>query len=175
MVRKGSYITVSLLILSFFWVSKNEINSYFIDELTGWKASDQIIVQENLLKQVRGFLVEPALFFFDLSEERSKFRFYEVSVLSTFNNWTNYHLGTNKNSNCRSIFYHFEKERLLELVNKTGNSIKLKANAYCISSGVAYFQDMEFDLDHFYAYKIRDKQFIDEKNEIVDYLTKLSK
>lgn len=173
--RTMSYLVISLLILAFFITSKNEINSYFINELIGWKASDQRLVQENLLRQVKGLLEEPALFFFDLSDERSQFRFYEVSALSTFINWTNYHLGTNKNSSCRSVFYHFEKERLLELVHKRGNSIKLKANAYCISNGVAHFQNMEFDLEHFYAYKIRDKQFIDEKNEIVEYLLKENK
>lgn len=164
--RTMSYLVISFLILTFFITSKNEIDSYFVDELIGWKASDQRIVQENLLKQVRGSFGEPALFFFDLSEESSNYRFYEVSALSTFINWTNYHMGTNENSSCRSIFYHFEKERLLELVNKTGNSIKLKASAYCISSGVAYFQDMEFDLDHFYAYRIENKQFIDITQEV---------
>ncbi len=173
--RVRSYVVISLLLLTFLMISKNEINSYFIDELIGWKASDQTIIQENILKQVKGFLGEPALFFFDLSEERSNYRFYEVAALSTFINWTNYSLRTNENSSCRSVFYHFEKGRLLELVSKTGNSIKLKANAYCISSGVAYFKNIEFDIDHFYAYKIKNKQLIDEKNEVVEYLTKPSK
>lgn len=173
--RTMSYLVISFLILTFFMTSKNEINSYFINELTGWKASDQIIVQENLLKQVKGLLGEPALFFFDLSDERSQYRFYEVAALSTFHYWTNYQLGTNENSSCRSVFYHFERERLLEIVDRKGDSIKLKGYAYCISNGVEHFQNMEFDLDHFYAYKLKNKQLINEKNEIVDYLLRENK
>lgn len=172
--RVSSYIIMSLLVVIFFMSSKNEIKSYFVDELTGWKASDQIVVQENLLKQVKGLLGKPALFFFDFSDEKSQYRFYVVAALSTFHYWTNYTLGTNENSSCRWAHDHYDKEKLAELVNKTGSSIKLKTRAYCILSGIESYQNVEFDLDHVYAYRIRNKQFIDITSEMRNELAGLT-
>ena len=165
--RDISYIGISFLLLTFLITSKNEIDNYFINELTGWKASDQQEMQDKILNVVQIRNEGSTLYLFDTSDDAKNYRFYEVSSLPTLPQWMNYRMGSKDINVCRTAFYG-DRKRLSEFIVQTKDGYIIKYPGYCIENGVQTYKEILFKPNNLFSYKLKDMEVLDITDEVLN-------
>lgn len=155
-----------LTMLPLYLISSKEINTTFTALLqTGYKASDQEQMKSKLLSYIKEPLDKnPALFYFE-SEEKV---FYPVYLIvgfeqtMLFRNW-------DVVNGCIGIIY--DKSILEKSVSVKDGIEGFQVSSLCVSDYFAVERrNVFFRPDNFYAFKLKDKNVVDIKEEVLKNL-----
>ncbi|MDD5415744.1 MAG: hypothetical protein PHE48_01920 [Candidatus Daviesbacteria bacterium] len=155
-----------LTILPLYLISGKEINTTFTALLkTGYKASDQEQMKSRLLSYIKEPLDKnPALFYFE-SEEKIFYPVYLVvgfEQTMLFRNWEVV-------NGCVGIIY--DKSVLEKSVAVKDGIEGFQASSLCVSDYFAVERrNVFFRSDNFYAFRLKDKNVVDIKEEVLKNL-----
>lgn len=162
------YILIGFLfltILPLYLISAKEINTTFTYLLqTGYKASDQKQMKSKLLSYIKEPLDKnPALFYFETQEQI----FYPISLLVGFEEEMHFRNWELVNG-CVGLIY--DKVRLEKSVAVKENVKGFSAASLCVDSFGAGWSEMFYKPENFYAFKLKDKDAIDIKQDVLNEL-----
>lgn len=167
------YILIGFLFLvipSLYLISNKEINTTFT-YLTniGYGASEQEEIKRKLLSHLKYPLdVRDTLFYLDTTEEFQNPLFYPVTLISGFEKKMHFRNFDIING-CVGLI--IDKDSLRKSV-VTKNDVKgFNANSLCVEnySGVGT-SEIFYRVDNFYAFKLKDKEVIDIKEDVLEEL-----
>lgn len=167
---KVIYVFITIYLTIFFIINRNQIYHHFMsNDNIGRGAYDQIVMQKKILELYTNKLnKEDTLFYFDTDYANA--RYYSETILQAFPYWMHILRSNNYPSGCIAYLINSEKDplKLGDFIEKKGNSIKFKSSSYCVKGRqLSVTQFSEIDLDNIYAFRIRDKQIKDSKEEFL--------
>lgn len=167
-----SVISVIILFILIFLMNYKQISEHFkLLTESGRGSADQKMMQERVMKEVGGLKnLSPMLFYFDGFGIGTDSTFYAETLLLTLPSWMHMQNGRLVNG-CVESFYQSKTELAKLVVVKDGE----KAFAYrgfCIDVGGrgAYYQDLLYKPENFYAFKIEGRKLINIKQEVLEEL-----
>ncbi|MEK7616900.1 MAG: hypothetical protein AAB414_02510 [Patescibacteria group bacterium] len=160
--RFFGFMTLAIFIplLFFIFLNVQEIKAFFNFQLaSGFGVEDKKKMRDQLIQLTPNLSNNsPSLFYFDFSEDQERGYYYDNTLTGGFNTWMLWHPGINLNKRLApKVFWNDPK--------------KLKS-AYLSKDGVwgFNFENEFFELENFYALRLKDKIIYDIKAEILQNL-----
>lgn len=170
-ILQGISIGVIIITLvAFYLLSKNLIRSYFnhVNE-NGRAAKGQQLIQDRFREKIKNIdPTKPALFYFDTSQLSRDRPFYTEGLLSIFPFFMHIQ-GNNLVDGCVEVFYD-TKQKLLDLIKTKDGEKGFVYRSLCVENGTGGYREMFYKPENFYAFKIKNKDFIDIKEETLKEL-----
>lgn len=169
-VRIFIKILVVLILLTIFLINKEVINKFFISMSSkGRNYEDQQMIQNRFRKQLNNFdYSKPAFFYFDGSDLGKDGTFFGEAFLSTFPHW--FHVKDNKLiDGCAEVFYA-DRIQLASLIQVKDGEKGILYKSLCVKDGKAWNQEMFYKKENIYAFKLKNRDFVDIKLEILEEL-----
>lgn len=148
------------LFILFININVKEIQYFFNYQLiSGFGAADK-----NLMRnQLNGYLnnlsdTKTSLFYFDFMEDNDRGYYYDNTLLGGFGTWMLWHPSINFNKDFAPKAF-WNNPKLLKESLQTMNGEK-----------VIIFEKKFYNINNFYAFKLKDKKIIDIKSEILNQL-----
>lgn len=148
---------VFIPLLFYINVNIQQINAFFNYQLqSGFSAADK-----NLMRgQLNSYLTKlsndkPSLFYFDFAEDQIGGYYYDNALLAGFESWMLWHPSINFNKDIAPKAFWNNFTLLQKSVYTKDGMVKIR------------FNDREYELDNFYAFKVKDKKLVDIKQEIL--------
>lgn len=162
------FIPLLFMFVSIFWMSSQEIQGRFKDLLkNGRSAKGQTLIQErfrNVIKEID--LTKPALFYFDTSDLEGEGPFYSEGFLIAFPFWM--HFQDNKLiDGCFEILYLNEHSGLQPYVKEQNGVKGFVYRSLCVENGEVSQKEILYKPENFYAFKIKNRDFINIKEEVL--------
>lgn len=159
------------LIIAIFLMSSQEIRLRFSYLLkNGRSAEGQVLIQDRFRSSIGGIdLTKPALFYFDTSDIEGEGPFYSEGFLIAFPFWM--HFEDNKlRDGCFEILYLNEHKQLLPYIREQDGRKGFFYRSLCVDKGKVSYKEILYGAENFYAFKIKNKDFIDIKEEVFEEL-----
>ena len=159
-----------LSIILFYFANRQLIYTYFNSaNLNGRAASGQIFLQSKFKEKIKQFnQTEPMLFYFDTSEIENG-PFYTESFLSSFPFWMRFQ-GTQLIDGCSERIYLNEYKQLIPYIKEQDGQKGFFYKGLCVENGKGGYKDIFYKPDNFYAFKLKNKDFIDIKKNLLKEL-----
>lgn len=165
---------ISLLILLIFTstlitlINVNVTTKRFAYLLANGRSSlGQQIIQGKFREKIKDIdLFNSALFYFDTSDLSGEGPFYSEGFLASFPYWMHF-LDNKLIDGCVEIFYE-NKEKLVLLIKQKNNQTGFVYRSVCVTNGKSSYNDIFYKLENFYAFKIKSRDFIDIKKELLE-------
>lgn len=174
-LKFGFIISTILIvsILSILYGLNKELTHDYFDRanIAGRAASGQIEMQIKIRQKLKDIdYTKSLLVYFDASEISDDGPFYSESLLTPFPSFM--HLDGEKVLNgCIGVIYENSKMvQLRKLIKETNNQLVVEHTAVCVDGYSMSTKDISIRLDDLYAYKIKDKDFIDIKDQVLKEL-----
>lgn len=174
--RGVSYFLLLALILIYYKISYQEIREFYSYPLsTGMKAKDNEYMQQRFLQiQPLSKIInsEPSLYYFDTSEDTGNSHFYSRSFIGPLVHWVTV-LKQPTSKTCTRVISADRYEQLKQAIVTENNNkvIRIEGNCFDPQTGTASSTDyVSFKPENFYAYKIKDKNFIDIRSQLLSSL-----
>ncbi|MBI3103881.1 hypothetical protein HYZ05_02990 [Candidatus Daviesbacteria bacterium] len=161
---------IVVIISSFYFLNRNLIYSYFNHvNANGRAALGQIMIQSAFRNKTENLdLSKPALFYFDTSELSGDGPFYTEGLLSPLPFFMHFQ-GDKLVDGCFEVFYD-TKNKLAELVEERNGEKGFIYRSLCVENGKGSYKEIFHRAENFYAYKLKNKDFIDIKKEMLKQL-----
>lgn len=167
----GIFIITSIL-LFFYLLNKELTHDYFNEvKIKGRAAGGQIEMQTKIKQKLKDVdYTKPLMVYFDTSEIFGDGPFYSESLLTPFPFFM--HLDGDKVlDGCIGVIYDDSKMIKLKKSIKEINSQKFIVHpAFCINGYSISINDIAVKPEDLYAFKIKNRDFIDYKNQLLDQL-----
>lgn len=153
-------ITPLLLLAIFININAKEIQTFFYSQLNnGFGAADKQMMRSQLLNYLDNLSSDkPSLFYFDFMEDNDRGYYYDNTLLGGFGTWMLWHPGINFNKDLAPKAFWNNLEFLK-------SSIQIKNE-----QKVIIYNEKVYDINNFYAFKLKNKKIIDIKSEILNQL-----
>ena len=161
---------IFLLIIPIFIMSYKEIHTFY-DQMNrdGRSASDQRDIQSRFKLRIEDIdLSQANLFYFDPSEIHAEGRFYTESFLSSFPFWMHFD-GNELIDGCLEVTYQ-DRDKLAKLIRVDEGKIGFLYRSLCVEEGRAAYKEILYGPENFYAFKLKNKDFIDIREDILKEL-----
>ncbi len=167
-------ILMVIIIFGFLYILNREItHNYFIAANFNGRAADgQQLLQEKIREKFKNYdYTKPVLVYFDTSDIPQYYGpFYSEGLLTPFPILM-YSQGEKVVSGCVSIVYEDRKMNKLKKLIKTINSQQVIAyQTACVENNRIVVQDVIYKPENLYALKIKDGDFVDIKDQILEEL-----
>lgn len=162
---------IFILMISINVLDANKIRSRFLDLLSnGRSAHGQQVIQGRFKEYTKSIDFSiPALFYFDTSDIPRERPFYSEGFLASFPFWM--HLRSNQlTDGCLEMLYLNEYKQLLPYIKEQDGQKGFFYRGLCVNNGKAGYKDIFYKPENFYAFKIKDRDFIDIKKELLKEL-----
>lgn len=169
-VKAFTIMLVALILLAIFIISREVINKFFISmNSRGRNYVGQQMIQNRFRKQLNNFdYSKPAFFYFDGSDIAVDGTFFGEAFLSVFPHWI--HVKDNKLiDGCVEVFYA-DRIKLASLIQVKDGEKGILYKALCVKDGKAWNQEMFYKKENIYAFKLKNRDFIDIRDEILKEL-----
>lgn len=168
---KISCLLILLITINLFYILNRElIHNYFnrANE-NGRSASGQILIQSRFRDKTKDVdLSQPALFYFDTSELSQDGPYYTEGLLSPLPFIVRFEGNTLVNG-CAEVYYQ-NKDELKKIIIEQDGRRGFFYRALCVDNGVGGYSTIFYEPDNFYAFKLKNKDLIDIKAEILSEL-----
>ncbi len=163
-------LPIFMVIVSIFLMSSKEIHDRFTDFLAnGRSAEGQRLIQGRFRDHIKDIdFTKPAFFYFDASDISGEGPFYSEGFLISFPFWMHFK-GTKLVDGCVEIFYE-TRERLSALIEEKDGEKGFVYRGLCLESGKAGYRELFYKPENFYAFKLKNKDFINIKQEVLQEL-----
>ncbi len=157
----------SMLIILFYLSNRQLIHDYFDHaNLSGRAASGQILLQSRFKEIIKPFnKKEPMLFYFDTSEIENG-PFYTESFLSSLPFWMRFQ-GNQLVEGCSEVLYLSDHKQLLSHIKEISGQKDFYYRSLCFQDGKGQYKSFLYKPENFYAYKLKNKNFIDIKKDLL--------
>ncbi len=158
-------------IMAFSLMSVREISNRFSYLLkNGRSAEIQRLLQEKFKERLGNFNNKnPALFYFDTSELSDGGPYYSEGFLIPFPFWMHFK-GADLRDGCIETLYLNEHQQLRPYIKEQNGERGFFYRSLCLKNGKSLYKDIFYRPENFYAYKIKDRNFIDIKKEVLEEL-----
>lgn len=162
------FIFITLII--FYFLNRSLIYSYFDSaNKNGRAAAGQEMIQSRFREKIKDIdLSKPALFYFDTSELSSDGPFYTEGLLSILPFFTHFR-GNDLIDGCTEVFYE-SKQKLAQLIQQKGAEKGFVYRSLCVRGGKGGYSVIFYKPENFYAFRLKNKDFIDIKAELLEEL-----
>lgn len=166
-IKVFSITVVTFATLAIFIISREVINKFFISmDSKGRSYKGQQMIQGRFRKQLNNFdYSKPAFFYFDGSDIARDGTFFAEGFLSIFPQWFHY-MDNKLIDGCTEVFYG-ERIKLAELVKIKDGEKGILYRALCVKNGKGVYQEIFYKKENIHAYKLKNRDFIDIKDEIL--------
>ncbi len=168
---KGTSIgLIAIILIGFYFLNRELIYSYFnrANE-NGRAALGQQMIQSRFRDKIKQFdLAKPALFYFDTSELSGDGPFYTEGLLSILPFFMHIQ-GTRLVDGCVEVFYE-NKQKLAQLIKEKDGNKGFMYKSLCIQNGSGGETEIFYKPENFYAFKLKNKDFIDIKKDVLKEL-----
>lgn len=146
-----------LLMLFYIDINVKEIQVFFNYQLySGFGAADKQLMRDQLLNHLDNLSNDkPSLFYFDFMEDNDRGYYYDNTLLGGFASWMLWHPNINFNRDLTPKAF-WNNPELLKASMQTKNGEK-----------VIIYGKKVYNINDFYAFKLKDKKLIDIKEQIV--------
>jgi len=161
---------IPIILIAFYLLNRDLIHTYFnrANE-NGRAAIGQKMIQSRFRESIRDIdLTQPALFYFDTSELSGDGPFYTEGLLSPFPFFMRFQ-GNDLVDGCSEVFYE-SKTKLASLIRERNKEKGFVYRGLCLENGVGGYKDIFYKPENFYAFKIKSRDFIDIKEQILKEL-----
>ena len=164
-------LPILLIIISIFVMNGKEIRSRFLDLLAnGRSAHGQQVIQGRFREHIKDIdFSKPALFYFDTSDIPGEGPFYSEGFLGSFPFWMHFQ-DRQLIDGCIEILYLNEHKQLLPYIREQDGERGFFFRGLCVNNGKASYKDIFYKPENFYAFKIKSRDFIDIKEELLKEL-----
>ena len=150
-------LTVFIPLLFFINLNSEQMRTFFDYQLTsGFGAADKNLMRNQLNDYLSKLSSEePSLFYFDFMEDNDRGYYYGNALLAGFESWMLWHPSINFNKDpAPKAFW---------------NNPKLLKESIQIMNGekVIIFEEKFYNINNFYAFKLKDKKVINIKDSIL--------
>lgn len=162
---------VFLFILAIFLMNLKEI-IFFFNYLNsnGRSASGQQMIQSKFRQRIsRIDLSKPTLFYFDTSDITGEGRFYTEGFLSSFPFWMHFQ-GDKLINGCTEVLYSNDHKQLLQFIKVENREKGFFFRSLCVENGKGGYKEVLHKRENFYAFKLKNKDFIDIKEVVLKEL-----
>lgn len=165
-------LLITTIILFLYGLNKEMIYNYFNNaNINGRSATGQQQIQSKIKQRLKDLdYLKPIIVYFDTSDITGNGPFYSEGLLTPFPFFM--HLDGEKLINgCIGVIYEDQKKvELRKMVKKINNQLLLKHPAICVNGYSMSTNDISIKLEDLYAYKIKNNDFIDIKEQVIDEL-----
>lgn len=173
MLKKYKFVKVlvPLVLILFYFLNKNLIYDYFEKaNKEGRAAEGQIMMQTKFKKIVDTIdFSKPVLFYFETSDIEGEGRFYTESFLAAFPFWMHFE-GDKILERCLEVLYYNSPSELLKHFKEENGAKGLFYRSLCVENGKGFYKDILYKPRNFYAYKFKNREFIDIKEKVLKEL-----
>lgn len=160
-------------IFSFYYFNRQMIYSYFNNAIANGRSGlEQQMIQSKFRQKLKGInynnLKPAALFYFDTSDIPGDGRFWTETFLSSLPFWMHFH-GNQVVDGCVEVFYE-SKEKLAQLIKIENGEKGFVYRSLCVENGRGGYKQLLHTADNFYAFKLKNRDFIDVKEEVLNEL-----
>lgn len=158
-------------ITSLYFTNRELIHEYFIAANTnGRSAAGQQIIQSKFRQKINQVdFSKSNLFYFDTSEIREDGRFFTESFLSSFPFWMRFQ-GTQLIDGCSERLYLNEHTQLIPYIKEQDGQKGFFYKGLCVENGKGDYKDIFYTPENFYAFKLKNRDFIDIKEGLLKEL-----
>lgn len=171
-LQRSIYLFLLLaLVLIYYRIGYQEIREFYSYPLsTGMVAKDNKYMQQKFLQihpLSKIINSEPSLYFFDFSEDPRNSHFYSRSFVDPLLYWVTI-LKQSISKTCTRVLID-DYEHLKQAIITEGESrvIRLKGSCFDPQNGTVANVTVSFKPEYLYAYKIKDKSFIDIRSQLL--------
>ncbi len=163
-------ISILVLIITFYFINREMIHKYFIAaNANGRSAAGQQIIQSKFRQKINQIdLSKSNLFYFDTTEIDNG-PFYTESFLSSFPFWMRFQ-GTELINGCSERLYFNEHKQLQSYVKERSGEKGFFYKGLCVNNGKVSYEDIFYKQENFYAFKLKNKDFVDIKEQVFNEL-----
>ncbi|MBI2334535.1 hypothetical protein HYU96_01925 [Candidatus Daviesbacteria bacterium] len=164
-------LLIAFLLLMLYGLNKALTHDYFNEaNAKGRAAAGQIEMQTKIRQKLEGVdYSRPLMVYFDTQEISGDGPFYSESLLTPFPFFM--HLAGEKIlDGCIGVIYDNRMIRLKELTKKTNNQLVVEHPAICVDGYSMITKNISIKIEDLYAYKIKDRNLIDIKQQVIDEL-----
>lgn len=161
---------IIIVLITFYLLNRSLIYSYFNHaNANGRAAAGQNFIQEKFKEKIKDVSLRPAtLFYFDTSQLSGDGPFYTEGLLSIFPFFMHIQ-GNHLVDGCVEVFYD-TKQKLSALIKTKKSRKGFVYRSLCVDNGTGGYREMFYKPENFYAFRIKDKDFIDIKEEVLKEL-----
>lgn len=167
----GIVLIVSILMV-LYHLNKELIYNYFnTANSNGRSAAGQLQIQTRIKQKLKNIdYSRPLLVYFDTSEITGNGPFYSESLLTPFPFFM--HIDGDKVlDGCIGVIYEDSKMvKLRKLIKEINNQLVVEHPAICVNGYSMSTNNISIKLEDLYVYKIKDRDFIDIKEQVIDEL-----
>lgn len=165
----ASIFIISAILLILYLLNKELTHDYFNGvKLKGRAASGQIEMQTKIKQKLKNLdYTKPILVYFDTSDITGNGPFYSESLLTPFPFFMHLSGDTVLNGCIGVIFEDSQMVKLRQLVRKTNNHLTITHPFICVDGYSMSTKYISINLKDLYAYKIKDRDFIDVKDQVL--------
>lgn len=159
------------LVLIYYRIGYQEIREFYSYPLsTGMAAKDNKYMQQKFLQihpLSKIINSEPSLYYFDFSEDTGNSHFYSRSFVDPLVHWVTV-LKQPTSKTCTRVVGDYEQLKQAIVTEGNNKVIRIMGNCFDPQTGTATSTDyVSFKVEYFYAYKIKDKSFIDIRSQLL--------
>jgi len=171
-ILKSIILILIFLTTTFILVmNATEIHNRFLYLLAnGRSAQEQQVLQGRFREYTGGIdFTKPTLFYFDTSDLAEGGPFYSEGFLASFPFWM--HFQDNRlREGCLEILYLNEHKHLLAFIKEQNGQKGFLYRCLCVANGRSGYKNIFYKIENFYAFKIKSRDFIDIKEQILKEL-----
>ena len=166
-----STVLIASIVLILYGFNKELTHNYFNEaNIKGRAAVGQVEMQTKIRQKLKGVdYAKPLLVYFDTQEISGDGPFYSEGLLTPFPFFM--HLaGEQIVDGCIGVIYDNKMVKLRKLVKKINNQLVVEHPVVCVYGYNMRTKDVSIKIEDLYAYKIKDKDFIDIKQQVINEL-----
>ncbi|MEK7616901.1 MAG: hypothetical protein AAB414_02515 [Patescibacteria group bacterium] len=164
-------IPIFIIVISIFVMNGKEISMRFLYLLANGRAAyEQQLLQGKFKERLGNFdNSKPSLFYFDTSDLSEGGPFYSEGFLASFPFWMHFR-DNNLIDGCLEILYLNEHKQLLSYIKEQDGERGLFFRGLCMENGKSSYKEILYKPENFYAFKIKSRDFIDIKKDLLKEL-----
>lgn len=171
LLRGFLLIPIFLIIILIVVMNGVEIRNRFLDLLAnGRSAHGQQVIQGRFREHIKNIdFSKPALFYLDTSDLSGEGPFYSEGFLGSFPFWMHFQDGQLIDG-CIEVLYLNEHKQLLLYIREQDGVRGFFFRGLCVEGGRSSYKEILYKVENFYAFKIKSRDFIDIKEQILKEL-----
>ena len=169
--RVAGILLIGFIMLALYQLNRQLIYNYFNNaNINGRAAVGQIEIQEKAKQKLKLDYSKPILVYFDTSDITGYGPFYSESLLTPFPFFM--HLqGEKILDGCIGVIYEdYKMVKLRSLVREANKQLTISYPLICVDHHGLNVKNVPIKLEDLYAYKIKDRDFIDIKDQVLHEL-----
>lgn len=167
-LRKVTLVVIFIVLYTFYILNKSLIHNYFNNALMndGRAAGDHIMITTRFRMHLQDMdLRDPALFYFDATDITGDGRFYTEGFLSSFPFWMHFKGLTIVDGCVETIYGNIDNLKAFFAIKNEKKGILYRG--FCIKNGNGGYEQVFYEKDNIYAFKLKNRDFIDIRSDVL--------